>query len=241
LPSFQPRQDIGEEKLEQLLHSIKNKGVLQPVILRKKNDRFEVIAGRRRVEAAKKAQMKTIPAVIREFSDEEALQVGIIENLHRKDLNPLEEAQAYQKLIQDFGYSLEDIERIVKKDKTTVSNILRLLKLPPIIQQALREEKITLSHARTLLSIQDPKEQMFVFEKILKDKPSVRAVEVISKKYKVSEKKSTKPVDVLAIEDELRKDLGVNIRILWGKKLKLVIEFKDLSQLKNFTEKLLRR
>ncbi len=238
---YQPRENLTPSKLEELVQSIKNKGVIQPLIVRKRGEEYEVIAGHRRLEAAKRLNIKDLPVIVKELTDSEALEIGIIENLHREDLNPLEEALAYKRLSEEFNYSLQEIAQVTGKDKSTISNIMRLLKLPPIIQQALRERKISEGHARTLLSIEDPKKQMFIFERLLRERLSVRLLEDLAQKQRstFAQKRSLrKNPQVLALEDEIQKFLKTKVRLTFSKrKYKLTLEFLSLEEVKDFLDR----
>ena len=175
----QPRTIFNESSLMQLADSIKGSGIAQPILVRMRKDKYELVAGERRLRAAKIAGLSSIPAIIKDFSDEESVQLALIENLQREDLNPMDEAEAYGKLVSEFKLSQEDIAKKVSKDRSTISNMLRLLTLPKEIQRSLQKGGISTGHARALLSISDKDKQMAVFNEAVKNKLSVRDIEVL--------------------------------------------------------------
>ena len=228
----QPRQDIDEKELKKLAHSIKEKGFIQPVVVRKIDDEiYEVVAGERRYQAAKLLGLKELPTIVKEVDEKDAFILAIIENLQRKDLNPIEEAQALKRLIEELGFSLEDVAQFVGKDKTTVVNTLRLLKLPDNIKQALKEGIISRSQARTILAAEKLQDQEKLFRQILKEGLSVREIE---KKARLasSKKKAIDPF-VLEVEEKLQKKLGTKVKIYnkRNNRGRIVIEYYTLKDL----------
>lgn len=227
---LQPRLEIDSEELEGLVSSIKRKGVLQPVLVRKIGDRYELVYGHRRFEAAKKANLYDIPAVIRQLSDSEVLELALIENIQRQDLNPLEEAKAYYRLNTEFNLTQEEIAERVGKARTTITNKLRLLNLPEEIKKALMNGKITEGHARALLSIKDEKKMLEEFRNIINDKKTVRQVERKTCKKKL-------PAEYVALKEKLTDLLNSKVDIKVGKKKgKIIIEFyseDDLERIYN--------
>lgn len=181
--SKQPRIDFNKEKMDELIMSIKQRGVVEPILVRPKNNRYEIIAGERRWRAAKEAGFSTIPAIIKDVSEKDAFELSLIENIQREDLDPLEEAKAYQFLMENYKLSHEEIARAVGRDRSTISNTLRLLKLPEDIQDEIKKEKLTMGHARALLSLEDPARQRIVAKKVLQNSLSVRETEALVKKY----------------------------------------------------------
>ena len=181
----QPRQDFKEAELKELADSIKSKGVLQPVLLRpalssqEEKPRFEIIAGERRWRAAKLAGLERIPAIVRDLDDREALELSIIENVQRENLSPIEEAHAYQRLAADFSLSQQDIAEKVGKDRASIANYLRLLKLPSEVIDLLRGNQISMGHAKAILSIREPSAQLSLARKVVKESLSVRDLEAI--------------------------------------------------------------
>src|SRR6266567_146515 len=178
--SHQPRKNFDEDALNDLADSIREHGVVQPVVVRSLDDRFfQLIAGERRWRASQRAGLLRIPAVVREASEHDALEIALIENLQREDLNPIEEAQAYERLIVDFGITQEEVARRVGKNRTTITNMLRLLRLPPEVQQWLRESRISTGHAKALLSLSDLNAILDTARKIIQGNYSVRQTEML--------------------------------------------------------------
>jgi len=238
----QPRQEIDEKELEELALSIKEKGFIQPIVVRQiKEGDYEVVAGERRYHAAKSLGLKEIPTLVKDLDDKNAFIIAIVENLQRKDLNPLEEAQAFKKLIDDFDFSLDDIGKFISKDKTTVVNTLRLLKLPESMKRALREGIISRSQARTILSVERVQEQEKLFHQILKGGLSVRDIE--KKARAVSRKKKTIDPFILQVEDQLQKALGTKVKISNKKnnRGKIIVEYYNLKDLERIIGRLKKR
>lgn len=218
---LQPREDFDEEKLDELVQSIKEKGIIQPVLVRRRDDEtYELIAGERRLRAAKKAGLTDIPAIVRDASNEESLELALIENIQRANLNPIEEAKAYKKLMENFGLNQDELSKKVGKERATVANTLRLLKLPEEIQKAVTEEKITYGHGRALLGLKTEAEQLMVYGRIILKNLSVRDVERIVQKanrqggirLKPIIEKSRDPF-LFQYEESLKRLLGTQVRI----------------------------
>lgn len=241
---FQPRADFDQEALDELKNSIKEQGIIQPVTVRKVEEGFyELISGERRVRASTEVGLETIPAYIIEVkTKQEMLELALVENLQREHLNPIEIAISYQRLMNDIGLSAEEIATKVSKDRTTVVNFLRLLKLPPKIQQAVRKTQITMGHARSLLGINDEAVQLQVFDRIVKKELSVRQVEKLVRDYgKIAARKpfkisATTDNAVASIEEKIRQLLATKVRInvREGGKGDIIIEFysnDDLGRL----------
>ena len=189
----QPRKTFDDEALEQLTDSIKENGVIEPIIVQKTDrGRYEIVAGERRWRAAKKAGLKEIPAIVREFTDEQRLVIALLENIQREDLNDIEEAQAYKKLIDDFGLKQEEVAKRVSKSRTAVTNSLRLLKLEPEVQSMVISGELTSGHARALIPIENPDEQKSLAEKVVKENLSVRATENLIKNVNKPERERKK-------------------------------------------------
>lgn len=175
---FQPRTHFDEEALQELCESIKIHGVITPITVRKLSaNKYQLIAGERRTQASKRAGLKTIPAFIREANDQEMLEIALIENIQRENLNALEVALSYQRLISECKLKQEELGDRVGKKRTTVNNYLRLLKLPPDIQAAIRDQRLSMGHARAIVNVDDVEKQLYIFNKILSDELSVRATE----------------------------------------------------------------
>lgn len=244
----QPREHFDEEALESLVASVALVGVLQPIAVRPKGaDTFELISGERRWRAAKQAGLGYIPAVIRQIGDEDSLEHALMENLHRSDLNPLEEAVAYQHLIDDFGLSQEEVAKRVGKSRAAVANSLRLTKLPLELQSFLVSGDLTAGHARSLITIADKKSQIALAKKVVKEGWSVRQLENHRKKTsetkpKESTSKSAKDAMVMELEKYLSERLSTRVDIKIGKKGtpgRATIEFADLEDLERIVSTLL--
>lgn len=235
---FQPRQDIDPLKLEELMASIKEKGVIQPIIVRPKKDGYELIAGERRWKAVKQLGITQLPAIIKDVDDAEAFQLALIENLQRQDLNPLEEALSYQRLLNEFHLSQEKIGEVVGKNPSSVSNTLRLLKLPAEIQNALRKGIISMGHARAILGAKNPQDMMSIFNHTVAQQLSVRQVEqtVVAKSGSESKKRgktsAIKDPHIVTLEEQLQRTFGTRVKIMYGRKRgKIVLEYYSPSDL----------
>lgn len=237
----QPREDFVSEKLDELVASIKEKGVIQPVLVRRKNENFELIAGERRWRAAKKLQLAEIPAIIKDVNDKDALELALIENLQRENLNPIEEAHAYQRLMQEFTFTQDEVAQGVGKSRAAVANTLRLLKLPSAIQEALRKDLITMGHAKAILAIDDAKIQQQVCNLVIGEGLSVREIENLSRdqgrlQNLISKKRKkvavAKDIHITSLEEELKNILGTKVMIQHSKKRgKVQIEYYSLEDL----------
>lgn len=240
--SNQPRLRYDEAKISELQASIKNKGLLQPILVREKGDGYEVIAGERRLRAAKANNFEQVPVVIKEATDQEAFVLALVENIQREELNPMEEAQAFRRLTEDFGLSQDQVATSVGKDRSTISNLLRLLKLPPEIQESVMNNDISMGHARALLAMDNPEKQKELFRKIVKKGLSVREVENLthmSPEAKPRHKRPTdaKSQDLVLLEEALQKFLGTKVRIQAQKKRgKIIIEYYSLEDLKRILQ-----
>ncbi|HHU50510.1 MAG TPA: ParB/RepB/Spo0J family partition protein [Firmicutes bacterium] len=174
---FQPRQKFNEELLNELAASIKTHGVLQPLLVRKVDDQYQLIAGERRLRASKLAGLTTVPVIIKDFSDQTAMEIALVENLQREDLSPLEEAEAYKRLIDEFSLTQEQIAQVVGKSRSAVANMLRLLNLTPEVRAKLENNKITMGHARALLALETPEIQIEVCQTVIQEELNVRETE----------------------------------------------------------------
>lgn len=189
---YQPRTHFDEEALQELSNSIKVHGVITPITVRKLSaNKYQLIAGERRTQASKKAGLTTIPAFIREANDQEMVEIALIENIQRENLNALEIALSYQRLISECNLKQEELGDRVGKKRSTVNNYLRLLKLPPDIQAAIRDQRLSMGHARAIVSIEDVEKQLFIFNKILSDDLSVRATEEMARAVSTKQKEQT--------------------------------------------------
>jgi ParB family transcriptional regulator, chromosome partitioning protein len=219
---LQPRTHFDETKLDELAKSISANGVVQPVLLRRKGPRFELIAGERRWRAAQQAGLTKIPAVVREVADENVLEIALIENIQREDLNPIEEAKAYQKLIETLGLTQESVAVKVGRDRSYITNYLRLLKLPDDIQSLVQVGRLSTGHARTLLGLEHSDLQRRVARRILEQDLSVRATEQIVRRATAPEGqrkgkavlKESEDANVRAAEGKLRRLYGTRVRIV---------------------------
>ncbi|MGC8501784.1 ParB/RepB/Spo0J family partition protein [Desulfurella sp.] len=229
---YQPRNFESDDSLLELVNSIKEKGVIQPIIIRKKEDSCELIAGERRLRASKLAGLQTIPAIIKNFSDEEAAQIALIENIQREDLNPLEEALAYKKLIENFDYTQEELAEKLGKNRATIANTLRLLNLPKQVIKLIKENKVTAGHAKALLSLNDEKFQIELANLIAVKKINVRDTEAIVKEKTIS-------YDFSEYENLLQNTLKIKTKIKYsGKKGKIEMTFGSKEELEDLVNKL---
>ena len=231
---FQPRKFFDEEKLNELSVSIKERGIIQPIIVRNsKNNKneFEVIAGERRWRAAKKAGLTEVPVIITEIDDFKSLEFAIIENVQRDDLNPLEEAQGYQRLIDEFSYDHSKVSKFIGKSRSYITNSLRLLSLPKGVLNLLSEKKISAGHAKILVGLENAE---FIASKILEKKLSVRQTENYVKIFKKKKNSiKSRDINVQNLENSLTDKIGLRVVISNNKKNKgsIKIEYKDLDQL----------
>ena len=218
---FQPRKIFVQEDLESLAESIKENGILQPILVRRKGDGvYELIAGERRLRAAKLASLSEVPVIIRNSKNDESTILALVENLQRKDLNPMEEAKAYSQLIKDFGLTQEQVAEKVGRERSSAANILRLVYLPSDIQRLIELEKITLGHAKVILGFGNAKLQIALANRIVRDELSVRGVErliknnpSLLKKAPKKEKTASSSNSYTKVEEQLRKQLGTKVTI----------------------------
>jgi len=219
---FQPRKDFNDSKLKELTESVRQKGVLQPVLARQiDNDSFELLAGERRWRAAKAVGLDKIPVIIKETTDSDALEISLIENLQRDDLNPLEEARAYKRMMDEFGLTFDKVSEVVGRAPSSISNILRLLTLPQKVQEAILAGIISTGHAKAILALKDPREQERLTQRIIKNGLSVREAERLSggaKASKTTKEVLKKDVQIVAFEEDLQKRLGTKVKIAPGKR-----------------------
>lgn len=244
----QPRKNFDEDKLKELAESMKEHGVLQPVILRKKTKGYELVAGERRWRAAKMAGLEKIPAIVKELSDADVMEIALIENLQREDLNPLEEAMAYKQLMDEFGMTQEELSKRVGKSRSQIANTVRLLNLEKEIKDLIADEKLTAGHARALLAIEDKNERIKLAKKISEENLSVRQIEEIVK-VKSSKKnadKNKRNQDInpafLDISEKLQGILGTRVKIKGSEKRgKIEIEFYSEDELERILETIMQR
>ena len=237
----QPRLNYDSEKLQELIMSIRDKGVLQPILVREAMDGYEVIAGERRLKAARTLNLEEVPVIIKKVTDQEALVLALVENIQREELNPIEEAHAFRRLINEFNLNQEEVGRSVGKDSSTISNTMRLLNLPDDIQQSLIAGHLSMGHARALLSIPDDQEQRQIYEKILHTQMSVRELENLIKTglQTAARRKKVKARthEQIFLEEELQKLLGTKVRIhAQRKRGKIIIEYYSLEDLERILQ-----
>ena len=237
---YQPRKIFDEENLNELASSIRERGILQPIIVRKSNDdqlKFEIIAGERRWLAAQKAGLHDVPVVITEADDLKSLEFAIVENVQRHDLNPLEEAQGYKKLIDEFSYDQEKVSKFIGKSRSYIANALRLLSLPDDVVKLIENQKLSAGHAKILVGLENAS---FVANKIIENKFSVRQAENFVKLFKNKRQKasSSKDANIMHLEMSIVNKVGLNVEIKNKKnnKGKIFIEYKNLDQLNKIIE-----
>ncbi len=241
---FQPRRVFRDKALQELVASIKENGIIQPVIVRKTaNNLFQLIAGERRWRAARIAGLGSLPSIVKEATPAKALEIALIENIQREDLNPIETADAFQRLISDFNLTHEDISKKVGKDRATVTNYLRILKLPSDIRKWIAEGSLSIGHAKALLQIEDPNLQIDTARKIIHSGLSVREAEALSKRPHSSRSSgpgspARKDPQTASLEEKLMHSLGTKVRLLHkGKKGgKLEISYYSLEELDRLLE-----
>ena len=241
---FQPRKGFDEDKIDDLVVSIKEKGIIQPLIVRNVGDGYELIAGERRWRAAKRAGITEVPVIVKKASDTEVLELSLIENIQREDLNALEEAEAYKRLTEEFTLTQEEVAKRVGKDRSTITNYLRLLKLPLEIRDGLSREVVTMGHARAFLSLETPVKQREAYRQVLKRGLSVRQTEKMVRGLKKEKKNKPlerdKDIHLDAIKNELIKQFGTQVKIVArkGGRGKIEIEFYSLDDLDRIIETL---
>ena len=227
---FQPRTDFDETALNELAESIKNQVVIQPVTVRKMGyDKYQLISGERRLRASKMAGLKTIPVFIRVANDEQMLEMALIENIHRENLNAIEVAISYQRLLEECKLTQDQLSEKVGKDRSTVANFLRLLKLPAEIQIAIRDGYITMGHARALVNVKDKAKQLVILKRIIDEDLSVRQVELLTREKTDKKQKSVLPESYKVQADTLAKALKMGVKVSRDSKGKgsLTISFKN--------------
>ena len=237
---FQPRKIFDEENLQELTNSIKARGIIQPIIVRKSSDetsKYEIIAGERRWLAAQKAGLHEVPVVITDVDDLKSLEFAIVENVQRKDLNAIEEARGYQRLITEFSYDHEKVAQFIGKSRSHITNFLRLLSLPESVLILVEKKKLSPGHAKILVGLNNAE---FVANKIVDKNLSVRQTENLVKIFKIKKKplKTSADINLRALESSIREKVGLNIKIKNKKNNagSLVLEYKDLDQLNKIIE-----
>ncbi|MGC1470091.1 MAG: ParB/RepB/Spo0J family partition protein [Sphingorhabdus sp.] len=243
----QPRRHFSEDSLQELAASLKRHGLIQPILVRPHGGSYQIVAGERRWRAAQKAQLHQMKAVVRELSDEETLEIALIENIQRQDLNPIEEAEAYRKLCDDFGHSQNELSAIVEKSRSHVANMMRLLELPTLVRELVIEGKLSMGHARALLGSEDSARLAAV---VVKQGLSVRQTEALVRRSRVDEGKAPKPriqqgsnndADIRAVEQHLGDLLGLKVKIAHkgqGGAGAVTFEYRSLDQLDMLCQRL---
>ena len=241
----QPRKHFDETKLKELAESIKEKGILEPLVVRKMAQGYEIIVGERRWRAAQMAGLKEVPVLVKEVEDREVLEISLIENLQRENLNPVEEAEGFRRLIDDFGLHQEDLGVRIGKDRTTIANTLRLLKLPAEVLGQLRQNRITPGHARAILSLETREKQKELCNLILHKGLSVREAEGLAKRWSKKRSrivgsdrgKGELAIQLTTLQDLLRKHLATKVKITpKGKRGKIEIEYYSFEDLDRIVE-----
>lgn len=241
----QPRKNFDEDSLQELAESLKQFGMLQPILVQNRGDYYEIIAGERRWRAAKIAGLKEVPVIVRELTDQEIVEISLIENIQREDLNPIEEAQAYKRLLTEFHLKQDEVAERVSKSRTAVTNSMRLLKLCDEVQKMVVDDMISTGHARALISIEDPEEQYLIAQKIFDEKLSVREVEKLVKdlhKPPKPPKEENKTLQAIyqEISERLKQSLStkVSVRAKQNGAGKIEIEFYNHEDLERLLERI---
>lgn len=237
---LQPRMRFDEKGIEELAQSIRKAGVLQPIIVIPEGEKFRILIGERRWRAAQKAGLRKVPVLIRNIPKEQQLEVSLVENLQREELNPIEIARAYERLTEELGYTQEEVGEKVGKDRASVANFLRLLKLPSEIQESIQDGKISMGHAKILLSVEDSKTQLDLVKRIVQKGLSVRATENLvakfNKQLSPSRKRNPDP-NLEAVQEELLKALGTKVVISGNQKKGIInIFYYSLDELNRISE-----
>lgn len=237
----QPRKTFNEDKIEELAASIKEHGIIQPIVVRQKSKGYEIVAGERRWRAAMKAELKQVPCLIRELDDEQNMLIAIIENMQREDLNPIEEAEGLHQMIETFGMTQEQVSKSVGKSRPYITNSLRLLKLPEYIRESIAEGKMSAGHGRTLITLSDEETRKALWKKIVDEGLSVRQAEKLAsdeaKPKKKTPLKKKKNPDVARVEEELKEILGTKVIINnKGNKGSIEIEYYSADELERLLE-----
>jgi len=244
-PQWQPRRKFDQEKLLQLAESIKQTGIIEPLIVTPKEDgNYEIICGERRYRAAVMANQTTVPVIVKFLDTKQKILLSLIENIQREDLNPVEEAEAYKKLIEEFSLTQEELSKLISKDRSVIANTLRILSLPKDVIEYIENGLISSGHARALASVKDEKLVLELAEKIIQDKLTVRDIENIVKQIKIkkgyNKEKKILPAEVLQIQKELSEIIGAKVVIkpTSNNKGKIVISYSSLEEFENIVNRL---
>jgi ParB family chromosome partitioning protein len=238
---YQPRQDFSDSELEGMVASVREKGIITPLLVSRTESGYRLIAGERRWRAAQKAALERVPVVVKEVTPIESLELALIENLHRKDLNPIEEASAYRKLLEQTGETQESLAKRLGKDRSSITNMIRLLKLPMVIQKDIIDGRLSMGHARVLAGIEDVAEQKALRDAVINKNMSVRSLETLAKgknREKVlKERNSELAYYFQSVAENLKRSLGTNVQILKrGKKGRIVLYFYSDEELDRLIE-----
>jgi ParB family chromosome partitioning protein len=241
LNPYQPRRVFDNETLQELADSFKAKGIIQPVLVRRLGDgRFQLIAGERRLRAAKLAGLGRIPAIVRAASDAESMEIALIENLQRKDLNPIEAARAFQRLMKEFGLTQEELSTRIAKERSSIANTVRLLSLPSEVQAWVEEEQLSLGHAKVLLALANADEQIRLGRKVVKERLSVRDLERLISPGRGMKVRRRGQAGANPVEEQLKRKLGTKVRLIEGKTGgKIVIEYYSPGELDRLVDVIL--
>jgi len=238
----QPRKRFDEDKIEELAASIQEHGIIQPIVVRRLEKGYEIVAGERRYRAARKAELKQVPCILRELTDEQNMLLAIIENMQREDLNPIEEAEAMDKLINAYGLTQEQVSKSVGKSRPYITNVLRLLRLPQEIREMVAEGELTQGHARALINIGDEKKQLLIARRAKEEGLSVRTIEQLSGELTTTAKRKKarprrKNPDEAKVEEELKQALGTRVNLKQKGKTGLIeIEYYSREELERLIE-----
>lgn len=236
----QPRRDFHDSSLKDLADSIREKGILTPLLVSKAEEGYLLIAGERRWRAAQLAGLERVPVIVKEATEPEHLELALIENLHRKDLNPLEEAEAYQRLLQLTGETQEDLAKKIGKDRSTIANALRILRLPQEIQSYILEGRLTMGHARVLVGIQDPQRQKQLAKEVVEKELSVRQLEKLAKRVHRRRKDPKIDTTILPLIDHLKTALATKVELRPSKKGgRIILHYASQEELQRLLELLL--
>lgn len=237
---YQPRKNFDKESLDDLIQSVKEKGILQPLIVRKKGSKFEIVAGERRYRAATSAGLKQVPVILKDLNDAEAFEISLIENIIRQNLNPIEEACGFDKLVKEYNYTHETLSKSIGKSRSYISNSLRLLNLPDLVKSLIGEGRLSAGHARTLVGLQNAED---LAQKIISKDLSVRQTEDLIfkiKEGKKPKKEKLKPADLQKIEESLAARYNVKTEVSYNPKGKgkIVLKYNSFAELENLLNKL---
>jgi ParB family chromosome partitioning protein len=241
LNPYQPRRVFDNDALQELADSFKAKGIIQPVLVRRLGDgQFQLIAGERRLRAAKLAGLGRIPAIVRAASDAESMEIALIENLQRKDLNPIEAGRAFQRLMKEFGLTQEELSARIAKERSSIANTVRLLSLPSEVQAWVEEAQLSLGHAKVLLALANPDEQIRLGRKVVKERLSVRDLERLISPGRGMKVRRRGQAGANPVEEQLKRKLGTKVRLIEGKTGgKIVIEYYSPGELDRLVDVIL--